>query len=125
MVPLREQTLNAAEDRRGTWHSLQQHARPYAACKRRASIALARLLKQVVNEAAGAKNTGGVAVLTHPTPSCRNRFFLAWGTLRIYRKRERFFFFRDSGCSKFPPARPQEAGRPRRTLVIRRTEARD
>jgi hypothetical protein len=37
--------------------------------------AMVRLLKQVVNEAAGEKNTGGVAVLTHPTPSCRNSSF--------------------------------------------------
>ena len=29
------------------------------------------------------------------------------------------------GCSKFPPARPQEAGRLRRTLAVRRREARD
>jgi hypothetical protein len=44
-----------------------------------------RLLKQVVNEAAGEKNTGGVAVLTRPTPSCQNSSFPGWGTLRIFR----------------------------------------
>ena len=33
-------------------------------------------------------------------------------------------FGNSSGCSKFPPARPQEAGRLRRTLGVRRREAR-
>ena len=35
------------------------------------------------------------------------------------------FFGGFTGCSKFPPARPQEAGRLRRTLAVRRREARD
>ena len=48
---------------------------------------MVRLLKQVVNEAAGEKNT--VAVLTRPTPSCRNSSFPGWGTLRIFLRRER------------------------------------
>ena len=36
---------------------------------------LARLLKQVVNEAAGEKNTGGVAVFTRPTPELSEQLF--------------------------------------------------
>ena len=46
-----------------------------------------RLFKQAVNEAAGEKNTGGVAVLTRPTPSCQNSSFPDWGTLRIFETR--------------------------------------
>jgi len=44
-----------------------------------------RSLKQVVNEAAGEKNTGGVTVITRPTPSCRNSSFPVYGTLRSFR----------------------------------------
>jgi len=31
------------------------------------------------------ENTGGVGVLTRPTPSCQNSSFTEWGTLRIFR----------------------------------------
>ena len=79
-----------------------------------------RLLKQVVNEAAG-------VAFSPAQPELSEQLFSRVGYVEDFSSRERsWVFFGDSrGCSKFPPARPQGAGRLRRTLAVRRKEARD
>jgi hypothetical protein len=89
---------------------------------------ISRLLKQVVNEAGGEKNTGGVT-LSPAKPRAVGTALSRAGYVEDFfepRTKLGFVFSGDSGgCSKFLPARPQGAGRLRRTLVVRRREARD
>ena len=85
---------------------------------------MVRLLKQVVNEAGGEKNTGGVT-FSPAKPRAVGTALSRVGYVEDFfepRTKLGFVFSGDSGgCSKFLPARPQGAGRLRRSFLTRPT----